>query len=217
MARQEKKFNYIYKITCKVTNRYYIGMHSTDNLNDGYFGSGKRLWFSINYHGKANHIKEILEWLPTREALKNREKELVTKELINEELCMNLQLGGEGGFSGEEHRRKFLEKAVTMFVENKVKIKNRKKWLFNNDDNWSTEYSNKMSSNSKGNKSWTDKKHTSDSKQLMSESHKGKHDGDKNSQFGTCWITKEGVNKKIKKEDLDSWINKGWIQGRIKI
>jgi hypothetical protein len=40
-------------------------MHSTDKLEDGYFGSGKRLWFSINYHGKDNHVKEIREYLPT--------------------------------------------------------------------------------------------------------------------------------------------------------
>ena len=214
MARQEKKFNYIYKITCSVTNRYYIGMHSTDNLNDGYFGSGKRLWFSINYHGKKNHVKEILEYFLTRSDLKKREKELVTKDLICEDLCMNLQLGGEGGFSGEEHRRKFLEKAVTMSVENKVKIKNRKKWLFNNDDNWSTEYSKKMSSNSKGNKSWTDKRHSDETINLMCESHKGKHDGNKNSQYGTCWITKNDENKKIKKEELNSFIIEGWIKGR---
>jgi len=86
MARQERKYHYIYKITCKITNRYYIGMHSTDDLNDGYFGSGKRLWFSINYHGKENHVKEILEFLPTRQLLKEREKEIVNKELIGDVL-----------------------------------------------------------------------------------------------------------------------------------
>jgi hypothetical protein len=68
MIRAEnRKYHYIYKITCNVSNRYYIGMHSTDNLEDGYFGSGKRLWFSINYHGKKNHSKEILEFLESRQ------------------------------------------------------------------------------------------------------------------------------------------------------
>jgi hypothetical protein len=32
----EKKYNYIYKTTNILTNEYYIGMHSTNNLNDGY-------------------------------------------------------------------------------------------------------------------------------------------------------------------------------------
>ena len=107
MARAEKrKYNYIYKITCKVTNRFYIGMHSTDDLDDGYFGSGKRLWHSINYHGKENHVKEILEYLPNRQLLKEREKEIVNKDLIGKDLCMNLVVGGEGGDLSKEGSRK---------------------------------------------------------------------------------------------------------------
>jgi hypothetical protein len=101
-----RKYHYIYKITCNVTNRYYIGMHSTDKLEDGYMGSGKRLWFSINYHGKDNHLKEILEFLPDRISLKEREKELVNKELLIDKLCMNLKEGGEGGFKDREHMLK---------------------------------------------------------------------------------------------------------------
>jgi len=48
----------------------------------------------------------------------------------------------------------------------------------------------------------------------------GHSKGKKNSQYGTCWIFNEELkeNKKIKKEDLDKWINKGWVKGRkIKI
>jgi hypothetical protein len=51
----------------------------------------------------------------------------------------------------------------------------------------------------------------------MSKTHKlkGNHKGNKNSQFGTCWITKNNENKKIKNYDLDIWIQQGWIKGRI--
>ena len=111
--RKEKKYNYnyIYKITNIKNNKYYIGMHSTNNLDDGYMGSGKRLWYSINYHGKENHVKEILEYLPSRKLLKKRERELVSKELVGEELCLNLKVGGEGGGKiwSEEHLKSFTE------------------------------------------------------------------------------------------------------------
>ena len=49
-----RKYHYIYKTTCIINDKFYIGMHSTDNMEDGYIGSGKRLWHSINYHGKEN-------------------------------------------------------------------------------------------------------------------------------------------------------------------
>jgi hypothetical protein len=92
-----RKHHYIYKITRVDSPRYYIGMHSTDDLEDGYFGSGKLLAASIRRHGKEKHVKEILEHLPSREALKLREKELITKELIDDKLCMNIVPGGGGG------------------------------------------------------------------------------------------------------------------------
>lgn len=40
--------------------------------------------------------------------------------------------------------------------------------------------------------------------------------GDKNSQYGTCWIYNLNLkkNKKIKKEEINDWISKGWISGR---
>lgn len=36
-----------------------------------------------------------------------------------------------------------------------------------------------------------------------------------NSQFGTCWIHKNNINKKIKKDQISEYLSLGWIQGRI--
>jgi len=36
----------------------------------------------------------------------------------------------------------------------------------------------------------------------------------KNSSFGSCWITKDNENKKIKKEELENYLSVGWIKGR---
>ena len=68
---QRIKYHYFYKTTCLITNRYYYGMHSTDNLDDNYIGSGMRLWHSINKYGRENHICEKLEFFDTREKLKS--------------------------------------------------------------------------------------------------------------------------------------------------
>ena len=48
----------------------------------------------------------------------------------------------------------------------------------------------------------------------MSEIRKGTGTGETNSQYGTCWVTKDGSNKKIKKEDLETYLNEGWCKGR---
>jgi hypothetical protein len=88
-----KKFHIIYKIT-RFDGAFYIGMHSTDNLDDGYFGSGNRISRSLKYHGIHQHTKEILEFLPSRKELVEREKQIVNETLLADPLCLNLCTGG---------------------------------------------------------------------------------------------------------------------------
>lgn len=215
MARKEKTIHYLYKTTCNVTGRWYIGMHSTHNLYDGYVGSGRRLRASIRKHGKENHIKEILEFFENRDLLIEAEKKAITPEMITDKNCMNLMGGGGGGFiSGEQqkHRSSCAGKALH------AKLKN--------DDNFRNEHLKKLSAaikkamdsgkmkTWKENYNWNGKNHSEETKQLISEKRKGTGVGETNSQYGTCWITKDGVNKKIKKEDLETYLNEGWVKGR---
>lgn len=97
MPRKEKKYHVICKTTNTITGRYYIGMHSTDNLDDGYLGSGRRLKYSVKKYGKDNHIVEILEHCLDRSSLIEKEKEIVNHDLIKDEYCMNLHTGGMCG------------------------------------------------------------------------------------------------------------------------
>jgi hypothetical protein len=53
----EKKYNYFYKITNNINNHFYYGIHSTDNINDGYMGSGRRLNRALKKYGIANFNK----------------------------------------------------------------------------------------------------------------------------------------------------------------
>ena len=105
MPRKQKKYHYIYRTTCVVTGKFYVGMHSTDDLQDGYLGSGKILGYSLRKHGRESHKLEILEMCGSREQLKIREREIVNEELLAHPLNINLKYGGEGGlplFSKEE-------------------------------------------------------------------------------------------------------------------
>lgn len=99
-----RKHHYIYRII-RGDGAYYIGMHSTDDLEDGYFGSGRILWYSIKKHGKEAHKKQVEELLPTRESLRLREAELVTKELLKDPQCMNLAVGGNANATNEQRAK----------------------------------------------------------------------------------------------------------------
>lgn len=207
----QRKFHYIYKIIrIDDSGRYYIGMHSTDDLEDGYFGSGSLLSKSIKKHGKEKHQKEILEFLPTREALKLREKEIVNEEMLGDKKCMNLQLGGEGGFS-EETRLSGRHAFSTLMASNiefraafckKAKIAGQIGQAA-----VSLKYPSGV---------FNGKNHTCETRRQMSETHKERenHLGEKNSQFGTCWVKKDEISIKIEKHELNEYLQRGYSKGR---
>jgi hypothetical protein len=209
MARPKKKYHYIYKTTCNLNGKYYIGMHSTSTIEDGYMGSGKKLRYSIRKHGVENFTREILEFLEDRDSLAKREAEIVNEELINDPLCMNLKHGGQGGWpnTGKAIGGDCFKAAHAYFNtdEGKLKLREIGKLGYQSQVNAGTVKT------WKDNYSWLGKKHKEESKRLIGEKNSIKQKGSGNSQFGTCWITNEIENKKIKKGDL---ITEGWRLGR---
>lgn len=213
MARKQKIYHYIYKTTCLINNKFYYGMHSTDNLNDGYLGSGKRLWYSLNYHGKDNHIKEIIEFCENREILKVREREIVNEQLLSDNLCINIQVGGGGGFKDINHMMKVSKRGNEVFLE---KMKN---------EDYRKEFSKKLSIANKkqyleGRKekkyfyNWNGKTHTNETKEKLSEIRKGTGIGEKNSVYGRKWMTKNLINKMVHPNDIDIFLKNGWVFGK---
>jgi hypothetical protein len=208
MARKEHQHHYIYKTTCNVTGKYYIGMHSTSNLEDGYIGSGRRLWLSIKKHGKENHSIEILEWLPDRLSLKLREKEIVNENMLSDPSCMNLAIGGGGGKISDLQQR---NRSIAGGKGFGNKLKNDPLFLAKHIVRVSEIFKNLHRSGSFKYDTFTGKTHSAETKKKISESNKGKGANENNSQFGTCWITNGIENKKIKKEEK---IPNGWKLGR---
>ena len=208
-----RKYHYIYETICLITNKFYIGMHSTDNLQDGYCGSGKYLWNSLNKYGKDKHVTKILEFLPDRKSLKAREKEIINEELLDNQHCMNLAIGGEGGLVNEKHS-KILSKAGNEKIA----------WLRKNNPEWARqESSRRTESNIKlhregrlTNPTFQGRSHTKSTKNKISKASSAHQKGIGNSQHGTCWVYNLELqrSKKIKKEELNTFLSQGWIKGR---
>lgn len=203
---KDKKHHFIYKTTNNLNGEYYIGMHSTNNIKDGYMGSGKRLRRSLNKYGKENFTFEIIEHLFSREDLVNRESEIVNEELISDKNCLNLRTGGTGGFSQEQQ------------IINSKKAIIRKNEIKKSNPNWQKQLNEKTAEGlrryySKNNQKgfFRGKKHTIEAKHTIGLKNKVNQLGDKNSQFGTMWITNGIKNKKINNcSDLPI----GWYRGR---
>jgi len=85
----------IYKTTNLINGKYYIGKHQTNDLNDGYVGSGKYLKRAINKYGIHNFHTEIIEIYDEEWKMNIAEKILV---VIDSEISYNLCPGGKGGF-----------------------------------------------------------------------------------------------------------------------
>lgn len=207
MPRPKHKSHFIYKTTNLNNGKYYIGMHSTSNFNDGYLGSGDRLRRSIRKYGRENFKLEILEFFNDRESLAKRERELINEEVIKDEMCMNLAYGGVGGILNEDHHEK-MKKGASEWLKLMWKSKDYR-------DKFIEASSQRFTRLHKEGKikydTFINKTHSEETKRKIGNANTLKQSGSSNSQFGTRWITNGLENKKINKTDSPS---KGWEFGR---
>lgn len=114
-------YHYLYKITNTTNSKFYIGVHSTSNLYDGYLGSGIAITEAIKKHGVECFTKEILEFFDTRDEALKREEELVTDAMVNDQNCYNLTLGGNTPPSrmGVAHSKEAKEK-ISLYLRNNI-------------------------------------------------------------------------------------------------
>ena len=88
----------IYKITCSINNKIYIGKHKTDNIDDDYMGSGSLLKHEQDLFGLDKFKKEILFECKSEEEMNAKEAEIVNEDFIARDDVYNIKLGGDGGW-----------------------------------------------------------------------------------------------------------------------
>lgn len=215
----------IYKTTNIVNNKIYIGKHQTKDLGDGYIGSGKYLYRAVEKYGSDKFKTEILYLFDSCDEMDKAENEIVNEEFVSRKDTYNLKVGGEGGFEYINSNGLNVCIGYKYINENGLNNKVNQCYIASNkikeDPEYAEWFSKRISDGLreyfKDNDGWfKNGNHTEETKEKMRKSHKGKHVGKKNSQFGTCWIYSESYaeSMKIKKEDLAIWLEKGWVKGR---
>ncbi len=191
----------IYKTTNIVNGKYYIGKHKTDNLNDGYLGSGKLLKRAIKKYGIENFVKEILLECFSEEEMNLAERIMVVPDSTNYNLCE----GGKGGWS-------YVNRIGLRGLGFKNNLGTKGSFKKGHNFGFKKGYDpNRINDPN----TFSGKKHTIETKKKISTTNSKKQSGSKNSQYGTIWITNGYENKKIPKNSLDKWVTQGYNKGRV--
>ena len=91
------RVHHIYKTTCNVNGKYYIGAHYGE-LDDDYLGSGHALIKAIKKYGSDQFTKEILCVCTNEVAMWFMEKAFVSETEVDDKNCYNMTIGGKGGW-----------------------------------------------------------------------------------------------------------------------
>ena len=207
----------IYKTTNKINGKYYIGMHKTDDLDDGYLGSGSYFRNALKKYGRENFEREILEYCNSNEEMLLAETRYVTEDVVNDKSSYNLTLGGFGGWycATIAYKEKLKDPEWYKMWHQKVSEANAKA-------NASQSHRDKISKTKKNYFKthpgiWVGRHHKESTKKKIGAVTSNAQKGAGNSQYGTCWISNTLIKKsiKIKKEFLYDCISEGWIKKRI--
>jgi len=193
---KDKKYHYTYKTTNLVNGRYYLGMHSTNRLDDGYLGSGKRLYYEISKYGRENFKVDVLEHFNSREKLIQAEKALITEQDLVNTNCLNLKPGGSGGLVDKAHINKLRIGASKYQKERWKDPEYRKKAI-------KTRQEGVKRAHKEGKykyDTFKGKKHSANTIEKMKKAKIGHGRGSKNSQYGKprSEETKNKIRKSLK-------------------
>ena len=195
------KYYYIYKIILtqgSLKDSYYYGQHKTNNLDDGYKGSGTIV---KKYYKKypEGYIKEIIAFYNSQEELDKAEFEII-EPYLNDERCLNICFGGKSGGGHPQTE------------ETKQRISNTVKGRKPNNygHKWTDEQRQNLSNKLKGHPGYTKGKPLSEEhKQNISNSLKGRaHSEEHNNKIS------EALKGKPKSEEHIKHVSES-LKGRV--
>lgn len=122
-------YHTIYLITNQVNGKKYIGKHSTDNLDDGYMGSGIAIKKALQKHGTEKFIKEYLHIFDNEYDMEQKEKEIITEDIVKDNNYYNMAPGGQGGnvIKHSEESKKRKSQAISKKLKGKPKSEAHRK------------------------------------------------------------------------------------------
>lgn len=211
----------VYKTTCLVNNKVYVGVHKTANPNDDYIGSGKILQLAIAKYGAENFSKEILGQYEDAALAYAKEAEIVTEKFVADPMTYNIKVGGMGGW---DYINSNLTDRLTKNQKARNEANRRLEERYGPD--WRTVVG-RMGAEARlaaGHKSKPSQKFLEAGSKLANTPEAiikrkqtyasiGHQQGTKNSQFGKQWIYNSDTLESIRINKTDP-IPPGWVKGR---
>lgn len=203
-----------------MTGKIYLGVHGTDDIDDGYLGSGKFLLLAIKKYGKENFVRQVIHIFDDEEIAYALEKEVVDQKFILRKDVYNCTFGGRSGGKrvltekGLKNLRNAGRKAQAIACPKR--LKDLKDPIFK--EKYGTRISNGLNRYHSKRISQGIKIVRSGpacEKQSKTMKERGYLKGVNNPGYGTRLVYNDKLrkNKRVKKEDFDAYLEKGWFPG----
>ena len=185
-------YGYIYETTCKVNGKKYIGLHkwSENGLDENYLGSGVILHNAIEKYGKDSFTCRIIECCDTREELAEREKFWIDYyNAVSSPEYYNISVGGIGGSHGDDFIQPVTEKMLAALEYGRHLPASEKQ-------------RSQLSKRRKGIQV------TEETRNKLRQASLSKS----SNALGRIWIYDGVIHKRVLPEELQSYLDSGWIQ-----
>ena len=193
------KYFYTYRVDCTAVgweDYYYLGKHVTENLADGYKGSGTKLHEYYKQYPEA-YTFTILEFYSNKTELSIAEHNLIGELYKTDPYCLNCNAGGNGSWAAAAAASSISRKGRPLSEEHKKRLRAR-----NKGKHLSDETKHKLSEVNRG------RKLSEETKRKISESHKGKSSGNKGKKQSEIQIQNR-INKIKGRKNPNCAVNTG--------